>query len=228
MACTYDSDSLIIYINGNYEIAKAIPQNHTDKLDNDNMLALGCKNVGGPTAPIEAQFHGLLDEMSIWNLALSQDAIIDVKNIGIRDSHENLSELRAYYKLDEDRIGERIGIVSDEFSLNNGDNYGAIWVATTLSESHLAGYLTGNHALEQNYPNPFHSATVIPFEVSHLTKVCIDIYDFSGRHVQNLINEEMPMGKYDIEWRSGNLKSGIYFYKLQVGENSHVKKSILR
>jgi len=228
VACTYDSDSLTIYINGNYEIAKAIPQNHTDKLDTDNMLALGCKNVGGPTAPIEAQFHGILDEMSIWNLALSQEAIIDIKNTGIRDSHENLSELRAYYKLDEDKIGEHIGTVHDEFGLNNGDNYGAVWVATTLSDSHFERHLTGAHTLLQNYPNPFHSTTYIPFELSEQANVSLDIYDFSGRHCQSLIDTEFPIGKHSIEWNVGDLDAGIYLYKLRVGENYYMKKCILQ
>ncbi len=224
VACTYDSDSLILYINGNYEAAKAIPENHTDKLDKDNMLALGCKCVEGPDDEIEAQFHGMLDEMSIWNTALPQNEIAQLMNEGIEQSHSKWSDLRAYYKVDEDKVGENSGEVIDELGLNTGDNYGALWVINNLTTSNFIVSLSKTYNVKQNYPNPFSDFTHIPIIMAKTAKVKVDIYDLSGRHIQTLANENMQMGEHTIRWDASGLTGGIYFYQVSAGGIKSTRK----
>jgi hypothetical protein len=48
-----------------------------------------------------------------------------------------------------------------------------------------------------------------------------------GRKVAVLVNEEQASGKYKINFNASNLSSGIYFYKLQSGNFSKIKKMIL-
>jgi len=151
VACSYDYDSLKLYINGQLDVSKAIPENHTDQNSSDNMLALGCKNVSGPFDPIEAQFHGMLDEISIWDTVLSVLDIRALKNDGILQSDPHWPELVAYYKFDEASIGSNTGDVYDEKGLNNGTNYGAYWVSNQLTGIAGKSLFTQLPVLQHNF-----------------------------------------------------------------------------
>lgn len=72
-------------------------------------------------------------------------------------------------------------------------------------------------SLNQNYPNPFNPSTQIRFTIPQETKVNIKVYNILGREVTTLVNEEKPVGTYEIEFNGMGLASGIYFYQLRVG-----------
>ena len=55
----------------------------------------------------------------------------------------------------------------------------------------------------------------------------VKVYDVLGREVATIVNEEKSVGNYIVEFNGSNLSSGIYFYKIQAGEFSSVKKMIL-
>jgi photosystem II stability/assembly factor-like uncharacterized protein len=87
--------------------------------------------------------------------------------------------------------------------------------------------------LNQNYPNPFNPSTSIQYAISSPANgtgtqlVTLKVYDLLGREVATLVNEEKPAGSYEVEFIASNLASGIYFYKLQSGDYSEIKKMIL-
>jgi len=85
-------------------------------------------------------------------------------------------------------------------------------------------------ALNQNYPNPFNPVTKIKYQIPNRTSlVTLKVYDILGNEVATLVNEEKEPGYYQIEFDASTyrLSSGVYFYRLQAGENSFVKKLIL-
>jgi photosystem II stability/assembly factor-like uncharacterized protein len=89
-----------------------------------------------------------------------------------------------------------------------------------------------DYSLRQNYPNPFNSNThikfVIPASFIHNSEyVKLIIYDILGNTVQTLIDEELSAGTYEVEFNSGKLSSGLYFYSLTTGNFSETKKMIL-
>jgi subtilisin family serine protease len=80
--------------------------------------------------------------------------------------------------------------------------------------------LPDNFALFQNYPNPFNPSTIISYQLSAASIVQIKIYDVLGREVAALINEQKPVGKYNIVWNGNDYKgnkvsSGVYMYRIQ-------------
>jgi hypothetical protein len=83
------------------------------------------------------------------------------------------------------------------------------------------------YQLSQNYPNPFNPATTITFQIPDRNFVTLKVYDVLGNEVANLVNEEKPVGSYEIEWNASDLPSGIYFYQLKAGEFIETKKMIL-
>ena len=81
--------------------------------------------------------------------------------------------------------------------------------------------------LGQNYPNPFNPATVIKYSVPTQVKVKISVYDALGREADVLTDELKPAGSYETVWNASNFPGGVYFYKMQAGDFSVVRKLVL-
>ena len=81
--------------------------------------------------------------------------------------------------------------------------------------------------ISQNYPNPFNPSTIINYQIPKSTLVTLKVYDILGREVTTLVNEEKPAGNYEINFNGSRLSSGIYFYRIQVGGYTSIKKMIL-
>ena len=86
--------------------------------------------------------------------------------------------------------------------------------------------------LAQNYPNPFNQSTRIDFHVPAQQRVRMDIINAQGQIVAMLLDRVLPAGACQVLWDGTNaakvdLPSGIYFYRLQAGDNVKMKKLIL-
>ena len=81
--------------------------------------------------------------------------------------------------------------------------------------------------LAQNYPNPFNSETVIRFKITKPAKVNLSIYNVRGQKVTELINKFLQPGIYHFRWNVAKVVSGVYFYKLEAGEFTKIKKMVL-
>jgi|GEM_PF-5496761 len=83
-------------------------------------------------------------------------------------------------------------------------------------------------ALAQNYPNPFNPTTNVSFVIRHSSLVTLKVYDVLGREVATLLNNEtLEEGSYDVTFDANGLTSGVYFYRIQAGTFSEVKKMVL-
>jgi len=87
--------------------------------------------------------------------------------------------------------------------------------------------IVSDYRLEQNYPNPFNPVTTIQYQIPKATRVTIKIYDVLGMYIETLVNEEKSEGIYKINFDATQLSSGIYFYKINAGKYSDVKKFLL-
>ena len=90
-----------------------------------------------------------------------------------------------------------------------------------------SGYLPSMFRLEQNYPNPFNPATMIEFNIPHISHVILSVYDISGRLVNVVINKELSAGSHQVYWEARSNASGVYLYYIIAGSYSAVKKMIL-
>ena len=81
--------------------------------------------------------------------------------------------------------------------------------------------------LKQNYPNPFNPVTNIEYDIPKNSKVKITVFDNTGKEVAVVVNEFKQAGKYSSSFNAMKLSSGVYFYKIQAGDFSSVKKMTL-
>ncbi len=83
------------------------------------------------------------------------------------------------------------------------------------------------YILRNNYPNPFNPETTISFSIPDPGRVTIRVYDILGKLVETLINTKLTRGEYKVNFNAKNLSSGIYFYRLESGSFSEVRKMIV-
>ncbi len=86
--------------------------------------------------------------------------------------------------------------------------------------------------LLQNHPNPFNPETTIYFRLPAFAPVRIDIYNQLGQSVRTLLDENRAAGVHAVTWdgmdnNDNPVGSGIYFYRLQSGKDSSIKKMLL-
>jgi hypothetical protein len=89
-----------------------------------------------------------------------------------------------------------------------------------------------NLSLNQNFPNPFNSSTVIEFFLPKEMSVELAIFNVSGQRVKILVKEKLSKGEKRVFWdgkneKGENLPSGVYVYKLKMGGISLTKKLVL-
>jgi phosphatidylserine/phosphatidylglycerophosphate/cardiolipin synthase-like enzyme len=92
-----------------------------------------------------------------------------------------------------------------------------------------AGSLRVPHvlSLSQNYPNPFHGATRIAYEIPIAQKVVLQLFDVQGRVVRTLVNDRQVAGRYEVTLDARGLATGVYLCRLESGSVSQQKKLML-
>jgi len=87
------------------------------------------------------------------------------------------------------------------------------------------------------YPHPCawknsNQQAVIHYSIGEHSQVKLEIYNMKGQLVRKLIDVDKSAGIYQVNWDGKNesgkdLTSGIYFYKMETGDYSEIKKLIL-
>ena len=82
--------------------------------------------------------------------------------------------------------------------------------------------------LAPNYPNPFTGSTNIRFTLPSEDKVTLAVYNILGQEVVRLLDDEPYIaGAHAVTFKPANLASGVYFYRIQAGDNVAVKRMTL-
>jgi uncharacterized protein (TIGR03790 family) len=111
---------------------------------------------------------------------------------------------------------------------NDGQFVYSSEVTLTVTGTEQTSAAPLNFDLGQNYPNPFNPSTMITYSIASPQLVRLVLYDITGRVVATLVNSHMDAGTYSVQWNAGAMPSGVYFYKLDAGNFSSVKKLLLQ
>ena len=81
--------------------------------------------------------------------------------------------------------------------------------------------------LEQNYPNPFNPTTTIGYVLQEKNNAKLTLLNALGEEIAVLVNEAQTPGEYEVIFDASTLTSGVYFYRVKVGNFSDTKKLLL-
>ncbi len=99
------------------------------------------------------------------------------------------------------------------------------YTTNVLTES--SANLPDMFVLEQNYPNPFNPATMIRFALPADNNITLKVYNAIGQEVATLVNGFRAAGTYESVFDASAFTSGVYFYSLNAGNFSQIKKMML-
>jgi flagellar hook assembly protein FlgD len=139
-------------------------------------------------------------------------------------SAKNVSQI--VYTSDSDlSIGKHAVILEVE---DNDDNKASVtW--SFIVEAETAGIMN-----PRNYPNPFQGQTTIAFKLTQQSQVKIQIFDFSGRIVKTLKDDEvMEAGPQEIPWdgkseEGDDLARGVYFGVIIMKTELQPQRAVLK
>lgn len=80
--------------------------------------------------------------------------------------------------------------------------------------------------LYQNYPNPFNPITKIKYDLPKEGMVSLKIYDLIGKEIYSANEYKLP-GTYEFTFDGSKYASGVYFYRIDAGKFTSVKKMVL-
>lgn len=97
-------------------------------------------------------------------------------------------------------------------------------VSTYVSEAPIR---PEGHLLLPNSPNPFNPSTEIRFMLATAAFATVEVFDVLGRKVATPVAARLEAGPHKTSWDARSLPSGVYFYRLNAGGFSAVRKMLL-
>jgi hypothetical protein len=173
---------------------------------------------------------------SSFQLSNSEDEIFLVDNenrivdeIEYNSSFPYSSGASMYLRnIDYDNNVDTSWAMSDmEYGLGDLGTPGRAWDDSLSTSNHIDFGLPQTLVLHPSYPNPFNPITTIKFSVETFHATSLSIYNLTGRLVETLIKDEIPVGNYEITWNASSQPSGVYFVQLSNGESVQTQKLIL-
>lgn len=140
-----------------------------------------------------------------------------------KSAGEMLTSIRSSYS---DQI-DNTEIKLAQHSLNNYSEFeGGDSRAKQFSKKSIVG-IPEIFELAQNYPNPFNPTTTINYSLPAESFVSLKIYNILGQIVSVVLNDQIPAGKHSVKFNADKLSSGTYFYRLDAGGFTSIKKLMI-
>jgi hypothetical protein len=86
---------------------------------------------------------------------------------------------------------------------------------------------TPDFVLGPAVPNPFNPSTRITYILPRDAVVTLTVYDVAGRAVERLFTGAQTAGEHVVEWDATGHPSGVYFYRIEVGDFTETRRMIL-
>ena len=68
---------------------------------------------------------------------------------------------------------------------------------------------------------------IVRFAIPRSGFTVIKVFDLKGREVADIVGSDLVAGTHEVEFHVRGLQSGIYFYRLQVGNHTISRKMMV-
>ena len=108
----------------------------------------------------------------------------------------------------------------------------AVVYTTSTAVDNERNRMPAEFAIAQNYPNPFNPETTIRYDLPRASHVRLTVYDVLGNQIRVLVDNLENAGIKYLTWdgsddRGRQVSSGFYFYRLEAGTFSQVRRLTL-
>ncbi len=190
---------------------------HTDSIS----VKAGWNLIGSISSPIPVQSiesipGGLItsDFFGYTNGYVTSSTIEPGKGYWVKVSEDGILVLTSI--ITQQTSHNRITIVSNDELPPNPPN-----------ETHTNNsIISSEYTLEQNYPNPFNPVTRINYYLGNASQISLNVYNVLGVQVATLVDEIQDAGNKSVSWDASKFPSGVYYYKLSVGNRTEVRKML--
>ena len=241
----YYSDDNLIFWNTQYSAPSGRYMEITGARSGN--LIIGVRNNGG----ISAYMYPVPVELSSFTASASDDNVMINWKTATETNNKGFVLQRSKIIINDDRYDKtrytEIAFVQGNGTSTNENNYN--YIDNNLTEGiysyrliqidfdgtqNKIGEVVVNvenkikdFSLSQNYPNPFNPSTKIEYSIPQDGFVSLKIYNAEGEEIKQLVNAVKPAGSYSVNFNASNFPSGIYFYRLETGDYTSVKKMVL-
>jgi hypothetical protein len=165
---------------------------------------------------------GNLDEIRLWNVVRT-DAEISSQMCNKWISNSSTGLIGKWH-LDSNLVDSIHGWNG---TISGNVGYDTVTWCPITGIQQISTTVPKDYVLEQNYPNPFNPTTTIKFSIPKEGYVEMKLFDVTGREVATLVSDPFKAGTYEIDFDGTKLSSGVYFYKVVVGDFTATKKMVL-
>jgi len=151
--------------------------------------------------------------------------------VGSYDNIKHLAvyntETNNYTQLSSNMIGRRHSgawVVGNNLYIFGGNQSGYESALNSMEYADISNIINAVDEHDDNqmmvnyiYPNPFSTSTTIEYELKQPEKVTLTIYDYLGKLIYQ-IDKNQIKGKQQLIWNADGLPDGIYYFRLQAGE----------
>jgi hypothetical protein len=120
-----------------------------------------------------------------------------------------------------------LSLVLRGIQLNSDNTIGDIEEPGNISSGIKELNIRNDFRFLNAYPNPFNDVTVIEYQIENNANVQMEVFDFLGNKVAELVNSNMNAGIYKTIFKAGDLPGGVYFNRLTVNGRSQTRKLVL-
>lgn len=171
------------------------------------------------------------EDMTNWT---ADNAVANIPVMEIKQQLLENHDSKYVYLIDE--VGDTTSIQYPSIS-----NQDIVYIATYgrgiykcedfvqgTGESIVENTTNSTNALEMNiYPNPVVSEATINFNVETAATVSYQIFDLTGRMVQNATLGNYGQGSHSVNFNVNGLSNGTYIVRVQAGTTSNIAKILV-
>ena len=227
--------SIFMYIDGVKQYISATPNTAVSDTKDSVDLTIGCNPH--PFANLRA-FSGLIDEVRIWSVALSEAEINANKDTELDPTQH--ATLVNYYRFNEGK-----GTTTKDYGINakdatiGGPSFNDTldvqspeWVAdgapiTALVVSSVSTDILSNTKVSV-YPNPSAGSTSVKVNLVQPGVVSVKLVNMVGQTVKDIVKSQTLSGAQTFELNTADYAAGVYNVLVSVDGNLKAEKLIVQ